>query len=147
MWYYQDQVINNIDDLPNHEHLEGFVYVITNLTTGKFYIGKKSFRHTRKKKISQRVKKSTGTRKTYERTVKESDWKDYYGSCKELLSDVQKQGKRFFYREILELCCTKKYLSFCEIKYQMKLDVLKTQSYNGNILGRYYSRDMENCKP
>lgn len=147
MWYYQHKIIEQIDDLPNHEHLEGFVYKIINLKTGKFYIGKKSLYHTRKKKISQRMKKQTGTRKTYERTVKESDWKDYYGSSKELLADIQKYGKKHFSREILELCCSKKYLSFCEIKYQMQLDVLKNQSYNGNILGRFYSRDMENCQP
>ena len=27
-----------------------------------------------------------------------------------------------------------------------KNDVLKANTYNGNILGRYFARDMENCK-
>jgi len=112
---------------------------------GREYIGKKILRNTRKKKITQKVKKATGTRKTYERVISESDWKDYYGSSKELLADVQKHGKDKFRRTILELCCTKKYLSYAEVAWQIKLDVLRTNSYNGNILGRYYSRDMQNC--
>lgn len=144
-WTFQNQEVSCIEDLPNYEHVHGFVYIIEDLVTKRTYIGKKILRNTRKKKISQKVKKATGTRKTYERTVTESDWKDYYGSSKDLLADIQKYGKGRFRRTILELCCTKKYLSYAEVAWQIKLDVLKTDSYNGNILGRYYSKDMENC--
>jgi hypothetical protein len=144
-WYYGTKVVKTIEDLPNYEHLVGFIYVIRDRVTGRFYIGKKALYHSRKTKISQRTRKATGTRKTYQRVVKESDWKTYYGSCKELISDVQKYGEKRFERQILELCCSKKYLSYAEIAWQIKLDVLKEHSYNGNILGRYYARDMENC--
>ena len=144
-WYYTNNKISCIEDLPNHENLYGFVYLIQDTETLRSYIGKKILRNTRKKKISQKVKKATGTRKTYERQVKESDWKDYYGSSKELLADIQKYGKQRFKRTILELCCTKKYLSYAEVAWQIKLDVLRSNSYNGNILGRYYTRDMQNC--
>ena len=51
-----------------------------------------------------------------------------------------------FKREILEVCCTKKYLNYCELSHQVKNDVLKGNTYNGNILGRYFARDMQNCK-
>jgi len=145
-WYYQGLPVHSIDHFPNGENLYGFVYKITDEVTGKFYIGKKALRHTRKTKISQRVKKSTGTRKTYQRVVKESDWADYYGSSKELLADVQKYGKGRFKREIVELCCTKKYLSYSEVAWQIQLNVLRSNTYNGNILGRYYAKDMQNCK-
>lgn len=137
------QEITDVAQLP--AGTTGFVYKITNVQNGKIYIGKKALYHARKKKITQKVKKATGTRKTYERTVNESDWKTYYGSSKELISDVQKYGKDMFTREIIELCCSKKYLSYAEVCWQIKYDVLKRQSYNGNILGRYYSKDMENC--
>ena len=146
-WKYKSQYINSIEDLPDHENIYGFVYIIQDTVTFKPYIGKKVLRNTRKKKISQKVKKATKTRKTYERTVKESDWLDYYGSSKELQADVQKYGKQRFERIILELCCTKKYLSYAEVAWQMKLDVLRQDTYNGNILGRYYPRDMKNCNP
>lgn len=144
-WHYKNNSIHCLEDLPNHENLYGFVYLIQDTVTLRSYIGKKILRNTRKKKISQKVKKATGTRKTYERQVKESDWKDYYGSSKELLADIQKYGKQRFKRTILELCCTKKYLSYAEVAWQIKLDVLRSDSYNGNILGRYYTRDMQNC--
>lgn len=144
-WYYKSKVVNDISDLPNHEFLEGFVYKITNLKTGEFYIGKKSLYSNIKKKIGVREKQATKTRKTFHRIRKESDWQKYYGSSKDLLEDIQRLGKEHFKREILELCCSKKYLSYAEFAYQVKLDVLKTKSYNGNILGRWYSKDMENC--
>ena len=145
LWLYQDRPITSIEDFQGYAGLFGFVYIIQNTMNGQIYIGKKVFRNTRKKKITQKVKKATGTRKTYERTITESDWKDYYGSSKELLADIQRHGKDKFKRTILELCCTKKYLSYAEVAWQIKLDVLRTNSYNGNILGRYYTRDMQNC--
>jgi hypothetical protein len=146
-WQYKNQPINTIEDLPEHETIHGFVYLIQDTVTFKPYVGKKVLRNIRKKKISQKIKKATKTRKTYERTVKESDWIDYYGSSKELLADIQKYGKQRFKRVILELCCTKKYLSYAEVAWQIKLDVLRQDTYNGNILGRYYPRDMKNCYP
>lgn len=144
-WFYLERKIHTVEDLPDYEKLYGFVYIITDKETGKFYVGKKAFSHVKKKRISQRIKKQTGTRKTYERIKVDSKWSDYYGSSKELLGDLQKYGKKRFHREIVELCCTKKYLSYAEVWWQMSLQVLKNTSYNGNILGRYYSRDMENC--
>ena len=143
---YSKLYISTIEDVQKESpDAYGFVYQITNLNTGKVYIGKKALFHARKKKITQKVKKATGTRKTYERTVVESDWKTYYGSSKELSSDVQKYGKDRFERVILEFCCSKKYLSYAEVAWQFKLDVLRRDTYNGNILGRYYTKDMQNC--
>lgn len=146
-WLSPIGYVTSIEELPNYEHLTGFVYKITNLHTGAFYIGKKSLYSNVKKRIGVREKAATKTRKTFHRLRKESDWKKYYGSSKELTEDVNKLGKDRFHREILELCCTKKYLSYAEFAWQVKLDVLKMpHSYNGNILGRWYGKDMENCK-
>lgn len=144
-WHYKNKVVTDISELPNYEHLEGFVYKITNTVSGKIYIGKKSLYSSVKKKIGVREKAATKTRKTFHRLRKESDWQKYYGSSKELIEDIKTLGKGNFHREIIELCCTKKYLSYAEFAWQVKLDVLKNQAYNGNILGRWYSRDMENC--
>lgn len=138
--------ISSIEDFDNYENLIGFVYKITNLKTGRFYIGKKSFYHKRKTKIGKREKAATKTRKRYKVVVKESNWLVYHGSCKELNKDIQQLGPDPFRREILETCCSKKYLNFCEVEHQIKNDVLKINSYNGNILGKYYSQDMKNCK-
>jgi len=136
--------ITHIDQLPNHEALVGFVYKITNMKNGRIYIGQKSLYNIRKKKVTKTEKKLTGTRKQFNRVVKESDWMLYHGSSKELQDDISKIGNKWFKREIVELCRSKKYLSYCELSWQVKLDVLKTNSYNGNILGRYFAKDMEN---
>lgn len=148
-WIYSPtgRPILSVEDLPNHENVVGFIYKITNVKTGKFYIGKKSLFHSRKTKITKKEKAITKSRKVFKRVVKESDWATYYGSCAELSLEIQDNGPQHFKREILELCCNKKYLNYCELSYQIKLDVLTANSYNGNILGRYYKKDMSNCKP
>jgi len=137
--------ILNIDELPNSKEAVGFVYRITNKVTGTFYIGKKSLYSERKTKISTREKVATATRKKFKQVVKESDWKTYWGSCVELKEGVQIFGVDNFTREIVEVCCTKKYLGFCEVIHQIKNDVLTANSYNGNIMGKYFPGDMENC--
>jgi len=86
-WKYNDE---DFVDAP--KGIEGFVYLITNLTNNRKYIGKKSF-------WTRRKDKKTGRRKT-----KESDWKNYFGSCDELNEDVKLIGKDKFEREILYLC-------------------------------------------
>lgn len=96
-----------------------FVYRITNETDGRKYIGKKLFKFTRSsKKKGKRVKKQV-----------DSDWKDYYGSNKELLGDVEGLGKKSFKREILYLCKTKGEASYLEAKEQFACDALLSEDY------------------
>ena len=152
MWYYKNQKISSIEQLPNYQNLMGFVYLITNLETGAIYIGKKNFYSTRKAKLAKRdlVKKSDGTvnkgRKNYKHVTKESDWMKYWSSSAELQADVELLGTGSFRREILHLSCSTKYLSYLELKEQIRFDVLNCTSYNGNIAGSYYRKDMEPCK-
>ena len=141
-WILNYKAIDSIEDIPDYENVVGFIYRITNARTGKFYIGKKNLQHSRKTRITKKEKLETKTRKTFKKVIKESDWLTYYGSSKELSADVAKYGEAYFTREIVQLCKSKKYLSYCEIEWQIKLDVLRADSYNGNILGRYYKKDM-----
>jgi hypothetical protein len=121
-WKYNDE---DFVDAP--KGIEGFVYLITNLTNDRKYIGKKSF-------WTRRKDKKTGRRKT-----KESDWKNYFGSCDELNEDVKLLGKDNFEREILYLCPHKKSMSYYETMEQFKRDVLMTDDYyNTNIEGRFF---------
>jgi hypothetical protein len=149
MWYYQGKPFETLDQLRsclNYNHPEkiiGFCYKITNLTTGAIYIGKKSVKSVQKKKLNRKELSSDKRKRNYKVVVSESDWKKYYGSSKQLTEDVQKLGKDCFLREILEFACTKKYLGYLELKYQFRFDVLNQQSYNGNILGRYFHKDLE----
>ena len=47
-----------------------------------------------------------------------------------------------FKREILKLCFSKKQLTYYEIAYQCKYDVLETNSYNDNIMSRIFRKDL-----
>jgi len=141
---HNDKIITKLEDIPNYEKVVGFVYRITNIKTNKFYIGKKSLQFTKKTAITKKEKLETGTRKKTKRVSKESNWLDYYGSSKELAAEIKTIGKTMYKREIIELCHTKKYLNYCELSHQIKNDVLTSNSYNGNILGRYFLRDMQN---
>jgi len=144
IWTYNGKAIHEVNQMP--DGTIGFVYKIMNLQTGKFYIGRKVIVSKRKTRISKKEKEKTNTRKTFKIVVKESNWKTYTGSCKELNEDIQEFGEKAFHKSILEYCCSKKYMNYTEISYQIKADVLKIDSYNGNILGKYYRKDMEGCK-
>lgn len=86
----------------------GFLYVITNMETDKYYIGKKTF-HTQR-----RVKKKAAKRATIKRGV--SSWKTYTGSSVELNEDIKRLGKDKFMFEILSLWRYKSSLWYAEIK-------------------------------
>jgi len=124
-WKYNDE-----DFIEVTKNLEGFVYLITNTTNNKKYIGKKHFWVRRKDP-------KTGRRKT-----KESNWKNYFGSCDELTKDVKEIGKENFTREILYLCPHKKSMSYYEMYEQFNRNVLMSDEYyNTNIEGKFFSSE------
>ena len=119
--------------------LYGFVYRITNLQSGKQYIGRKYFWSFRKPPGKKRKVKQ------------ESDWQKYYGSCPELKEDIKRYGKEIFSREILSLHDTKGNCNFEETKQLFLNNVLSEALddgspayYNSNILGRYMRKDYGN---
>lgn len=123
---------NNEDFTEAPKGMEGFVYLITNLTNNKKYIGKKNF-WTRQK-----------DRKTGRRKTKEGPWQSYWGSCEELIADVKELGEDKFLREILYLCPHKKSMSFYETMEQFKRDViLREDYYNTNVEGKFFSSEVE----
>lgn len=143
MWNYKKKPVFNIEDIPDYENVVGFVYKITNKISGKFYVGKKSFYSVRKTKIGKREKAETKTRKTFKQKVRESDWKTYTGSSEELLKDLEDMSILNFEFEMLEISYSKKYLSYAEIKHQFLENVLANDSYNGNIMGKFFRRDLQ----
>ena len=105
----------------------GFVYRITNLVTGYDYVGRKYFKTIRK------LKPLIG-RKNKRHKAKETDWRDYWGSSKRLLEDIEKHGKHNFKREIICLCDTRGQTNYMEAKIQFDEDVLLNENnYNGII--------------
>ena len=130
-WLYKGEPFTT-DDIGD---LFGFVYCITNLCTGKQYIGRKYFWQKRKPKGGKR------------RVTSESDWKRYYGSSAELKHDIKEMGRENFRREIISVHKTLGRVTYEETRQLFRNNVL-TESidglpkyYNSNILGRYMRKD------
>jgi hypothetical protein len=105
----------------------GFVYRITNLRTGHDYVGRKYFK-------SKRKLKPLKGRKNKRIRIVETDWREYWGSSKRLLEDIDKLGKDNFKREIILLCKTRGETNYMEAKIQFDEDVLlREDNYNGII--------------
>ena len=106
----------------------GFVYLITNLHSGKGYIGCKQY------KLYTKLKE------------RESDWKTYTGSSKWLNEDIKKIGKEHFKFEIIAEYKNKRSLRYYELYYQMKFNVLSSTIegtdepayYNSRVGGKFY---------
>ena len=121
-WTYQGKIV---DEIP--KEYVGFVYLITNLTNDKKYIGKKlaQFKVT---------KKPLKGKKNKRRSTKESDWRDYWGSSDTLNEDVQNLGPNNFTREILYFCRGRGEMSYLEAREQFDHKVLETDEYYNGII-------------
>ena len=142
MWIYQNKQINSINQLSDNESLIGFTYLITNLTNGKIYVGKKNFYTERKKALSKKLQSTDKRKKKYIIVKKESDWVTYNSSCTNLIEDINKLGIDKFERRILRLCKSAKELTYYEMVYQVEYKVLHSDSYNDTILGHFFRNNV-----
>ena len=115
-WIYKGSVFDS-DDIGDHY---GFVYRITNTTTGKSYIGRKYFVQKRKPKGGKR------------RVTSESNWKQYYGSSDELKRDIKENGRDTFRREILSLHTTLGRTNYEETRQLFLNEVLTKRLTDGS---------------
>lgn len=110
----------------------GFCYRITELPTGRQYIGKKQFWAMRRIKVKGR--------KNRKKTYKESDWKTYTGSSAGLNASIAALGMDQFRFEIESLHETRGSLFYREVEMQIFEGVMKNllpdgtpAYYNGNV--------------
>ena len=144
--YKEGQIVeyDSVDKFP--ENCVGFVYKITNIKTGKFYIGKKSLYSNVRKKLTKKELaeySGPGRKPTKKLVTSESNWVDYWGSNKGILQEIKEEGTDNFRKEILKFCFNKKQLTYWEVHYQCVNEVLLTEkSYNDNVLAKFFRKDL-----
>lgn len=128
MWYLGEEEVHELPECV------GFIYKITNLISGRAYLGKK-LKFFSKSSIKTVTLKSGIKKKKKVKTQVESDWKTYYSSSVELQADVKTLGEENFKREILMFAHSKGCLSYLELREQIINDVLLHQDlwYNGIV--------------
>lgn len=114
----------------------GFIYRIVHTPTGKSYVGKKQFHSYTRKKIKGR--------KNRKKIIKESNWKKYTGSSKQLNGDIETLGKDQFEFIIESLHETRGSLFYAEVEKQVKENVLRETLDNGER--KYYNGHIGSTK-
>ena len=140
-WIYKDK---KVEILP--ENVYGFVYIL-HLKDDKKYIGKKNVYEEKTlpalksgeiregaRRIGKNIK---GKREYFDIVTKESNWKEYAGSSKDINSE-DVIGK-----EILEFSYSKRQLTYLEVKYQFKFNVLEDENFiNKSILNKFFKGNL-----
>lgn len=138
-WYHSGQ---EVTELP--EDVVGFVYLITNTTNGKMYVGKKLAKFAKTTYRVLKLKNGTKKRKKIKTKI-DSDWQQYYGSSPNLTEDVNILGNSNFKREILYYCKSKAECSYIEAREQFSRRVLESDDYyNGHIQVRVHGSHIKN---
>ena len=153
-WFFNKSPVTTIDNMPKNTY--GFIYQVEHIPSGKKYLGKKVLYFERNKKLGKKellalkeerkAKGISGRVPTKKKVVKESDWKSYYGSQKEIVELVKKGNINDFKRTILKYVKDKKQLTYFECKYLFINEVLEYRNnyINDNILGKFYRKDFIN---
>lgn len=146
MWYITNDQFDVDNAVPfDTEQIDisqyyGFVYMITDITNNKKYIGKKLL-------WNSKILPVTKTRKRRKKTLVESDWREYYGSSKEVQALVEQHGRDNFKRVILRLCKSKGECSYYEAKMQFHYDVLLNDEFYNDFIGcRIHSKHLKVTK-
>jgi len=95
----------------------GIIYLIRNNhpnSTKKYYIGIKQI-------LKKTRLKANKTRKRDKIVWKDNGLEDYWGSSVKLLEDIEKYGKEYFTREVIELCNSKFHMKYGEIGMANKI--------------------------
>jgi hypothetical protein len=101
MWLYKCKELEDAD-IPTKAI--GFIYLITQISTGKFYIGRKLLTSASSKTVNGKKKK----------TRKDSGWRDYWSSSPKIKEWIDESGTDDFKREILVFVNSKSELMYAE---------------------------------
>lgn len=139
MWKFKDIQIKSKEDIPvEFENSIGFIYIITQLSTGRRYIGRKLL-----------TKASTKTTKGIKKKIrKDSDWISYWSSSPKIKAWIDESGTDDFSKEILIFVSSKSELMYAEEYYLYKTNALLSDMWlNDNIRAKimraWFSKNKE----
>ena len=137
MWLYQDKEFK-IEQAP--EGAIGFVYLITDKTNNKKYVGEKLLFSKRKlPPLKGKTRKRT--------KIIETDWKTYYGSSETVTKLLEEHGKENFHREILHFAFNKSELHYLEtVEIVERKALLSDEYYNGIVNCRIHHSGLSRLK-
>ena len=154
-WTYQGRVITSISDMPINTY--GFIYEVLYKPTSTKYIGKKVLYFERNKRLGKKAlnalreeraeKGLRGRVPIKQKVISESDWVDYFGSQKEILTlSKEDNAGENWEKRILQFVPNKKLLTYYETKYLFKCGILEDKDsthINDNILGKFFRKDFD----
>lgn len=129
-WYHKEKEFTE-EDIGDYR---GFIYLITEIETGKKYIGQKVFHN----KVSKPPLKGKKNRRI---SKKMSDWQTYYGSNELLKLAVEANGEAAYNRQIIRLCTSKAELNYYETKAIFENDALLREDYYNNWVSARIQRN------
>lgn len=127
LWQYCGKLFTSTDaEEKISDGFLGFIYKITDISSGRKYIGKKL--------LVQKIKLAPLKGSKRKRTkIRQSDWEKYYGSS-EMVKELVAIRPHDFTREILSFCRSKGELNYAESALQFELGVLLSDDYFNGII-------------
>lgn len=141
-WTYNGKEIKSLTDMPTG--VIGFIYRIQNITTGKYYIGRRTIAGIKKKRLTLKEKLlPENNRKTFKYEYCESSgWKSYCGS-NVLLKDEINNKLHEYRKEILYYCFSKSEITYLESREILcSGSLLDPLSYNDWIKCLVYKKNI-----
>jgi len=140
-WEFNNIEVLSLEDMPLNTI--GFIYQIDNLSTGKYYIGRKTVASVKKKKLTIKEKLlPENKRKTFKYVFSETPgWKKYTGSNLTLKAEVDRGDK--IKKTILCFCQSKACLTYKETEAIIcSGSLLDPKSYNDWVSCKVYKKHL-----
>ena len=114
---------------PEPEKYFGFVYLIEHKPTGRKYVGRKNFwlkNSSTKKRKCKSALPDRGSDKWKPECWRESDWRTYKGSSKNVMEAMAKDPEGWTFT-IIRQCRSRGVLTYCEVMEQWDRRVLHSK--------------------